>query len=410
MNVTSFNFLKPQGDNPEIAERFAQLRQKLDQAKETFSEHQADAFVRTTAEDKSAVLSGVKTPQGSVTGVYREGKNGGEDLEVETTEVRQMGGMSGAVSRQIALHRDESNPKLLTMSETDMFGRQTTFRVNEETGDVSASQSKVAIDDGPTKLAPFNSLHPKTLNDAQGIAALAQVEQKIDDARTALQGHAHLGHQQSTASDRSLFMDGVKTDKGSFTGVLREGEGGVLDMEARFSDGSGGGWADVSKVGIHRDPVQNQVVLMDANSYYQTEFRIDESTGQVTPNKTRVAEEDFFPAQREFNYLHPKTLADAEGATELKSLQAQLQEFQAALTTPEAKDGVKTSGGWVTGRYDVQSGELNAELGTEIGTKQFNLSRFGETTVYTVRQETGRGTEYRVDNTTGEVEARRLRA
>jgi len=414
LNITSFNFLKPQAENAEIANRFAELRKKLEDAKETFSEHQADAFVRTTAEDKSAVLADVKTPEGSVTGVHRQGVNGSEDLEVVTHQVETRGNLSGVVSRQIGLHRDEQNPKLLTMSETDFFGHQMTYQVNEETGDVTASRSRVDSDEGLGKLQPFNALHPKTLNDAEGVAALGQLERKLDGAKETLWAHQHHGHDQATGMDRSLVMDGVKTDKGSFTGVLREGQGGVLDMEARFSDSTGGGYAEVSKVALHQDQNNpNQVVLLDANDYYQTEFRMDKASGEVIPTKTRVAEEEFLPAQREFNLLHPKTLSDAAGAVELKSLQAQLQELQSVLTSPAAgqsKDGIKTDGGWVSGRYDIGSGELQAEVSTSFGTKQFNVSRFGDTVHYTVRQETGRGIEYQVDTLSGHVQANRLRS
>ncbi|MBT9584418.1 hypothetical protein IV102_13835 [bacterium] len=414
MNVTSFNFLKPQPGNTDIAQRFTELRKKLEDAKDTFSNHQSDAFVRTTADDKSAVLAGVKTSEGSVTGVHREGVNGSEDLEVVTNHVETRGNVSGVVSHQIALHRDEQNPKLLTMSETDFFGNQMNYQVNEETGEVMANRSRVELDNGLKKLEPFNVLHPKTLNDAEGVAALGQLERKLDTAKTALWANEHQGHTQSTGLDRSLVMDGVKTDKGTLTGVLRESEGGILDMEARFSDSSGGGYVNVSTVGLHQDQNNpNQVVLMDGNSYYQTEFRMDQSTGMVIPTKNRVAEEEFMPAQREFNHLHPKTLSDAKGAVEFKSLQEQLQDIQAALTSPQAsqsKEGVKTEGGWVTGRYDTGNGELQGAVTTSFGSKQFNVSRFGNTVHYTARQEMGWGTEYQVDTLSGQVQAKRLSA
>jgi hypothetical protein len=414
--LPSFSFTN-RTNEADVASRFADLRKKLEAAKETFVDHQADGFVRTSPQSQSTVLEGLKTPEGRVTGVYRQGQDGSEDLEVVTSREQKSGSLGYMESRQITLHRDEHNPKLLTMTETDFFGHQLKFDVNEETGSVTASAARVQAPDGFQDLQPFNALQPKTLNDAEGVAAMSRLQEKLEGAQSALLSNQVAGRVMETEEDRSVVVANVKTGDGLLTGVLRQGVDGSLDMEAEIakshSDGSMG-WTEATVLSQRRDSANPGVLLMTESNSFGTlkGFEFNETTGEAVPIKKRIQPDEKFNTNVPFNYLHPKTLTDAQGSIDLLKVESQAQSLlEILMSAPEGADKVQTSQGWVTGHYQAESGTLDARSSQTVSDgshswaegKHVMVERNGSNTTFTSADLQGFGKRYVVNQSTGEV-------
>ena len=417
--ISHFNYLKPQTD-AQASAQLAELKKKLDQAKETFVTHQADGFVSTASEATSTVLDGLKTADGSVTGVYRQGKDGTEDLEALTVQEQKSGSTGYLLSNQITLHRDQHNPKLLTMTETDFFGHQMKFEVNEETGDVAASRSRVDPDEGPTRLQPFNALHPKTLNDAQGVVAMRKLQEKLADAQETIVSNQHQGRVVDTQEDHSVVVRDIPTEGGKLTGVVRSGQDGTLDMEAstrQIMSSGGMGWAENTHISQHRDARNPDRLLMTETSPFglQQGFELNEATGETIPSQKRITPDEGPTPLNPFNVLHPKTIDDAIGSMDLKAVQDQTQALARLLESGASEASgrrIQTSEGWVTGHYDAQTGYLDASImsqGPDYDSRRLAVERKENSTIYTSMGGYGMGTRYTLDGTTGAVVPQRIR-